>query len=113
MPVRAALPVEIWPEYPNCAKVSARPLGLIGDPVPRPYYHRLQLFTHLVWHRDRSGKRMSPKLAWRVAGIASGQVEAIPDSVLAWWWKLQDLRPGAEGAQATEETKPTSQSDGT
>ncbi len=74
-----------------CSSTTSRP----GRPMQLPpHLHRVQLFTHLVWHRDRSGKRMSPRLAWRVAGIASGYIEAIPDSVLEWWWKLQDLRTG-------------------
>ncbi len=59
---------------------------------PNPRLHHLQLFRQLVWHRDHSGRRMSVTQAWRVAGIASGQMKAIPEDLLSWWWKIQELR---------------------
>jgi hypothetical protein len=71
----------------------------------QPHLHRVRLFMHLVWRPDHSGKRMSPKLAWRVAGIASGHVEAMPDSVLSWWWKMHDLLPGNEPKAADAAAK--------
>lgn len=29
--------------------------------------------------------------AWRVAGITTGKVVAMPDDMIAWWWKIQDV----------------------
>lgn len=54
---------------------------------------RVLLFFRLFGRRDHSGRRMHAKFAWRLAGIATGQVAAMPDSLIEWWWKVQDLLP--------------------
>jgi hypothetical protein len=53
---------------------------------------------------------MGVRFAWRVAGIATGEIAAMPDSVIEWWWKIQDLLPNeASGKPSTSEPPPDSQ----
>jgi len=34
---------------------------------------------------------MGVRQAWRVAGISTGKIVAMPDEMIEWWWKLQDV----------------------
>jgi hypothetical protein len=78
-------------------------------------YQRLRVFAHMVWRHDSSGKRTPIKQAWRVAGIATGEIEAIPDEILKWWWKIQDLLPANQAGEVTgtaEKPAPSAQEPG-
>lgn len=34
---------------------------------------------------------MGVRQAWRVAGISTGKIVAMPDDIIEWWWKIQDV----------------------
>jgi hypothetical protein len=54
---------------------------------------RIRVFLNLLRKSGLTGKRVGLRLAWRIAGVATGQVVPMPDSVIEWWWKVQDLLP--------------------
>ena len=52
---------------------------------------RVRLFCKLVGTPSPQNKRLGMREAWRVAGITSGKLIAMPDDMIAWWWKNQDV----------------------
>lgn len=52
---------------------------------------RVRLFCKLVRTYSPQHKRLGVREAWRVAGISTGKVVAMPDDIIEWWWKLQDV----------------------
>jgi hypothetical protein len=74
---------------------------------------RIRVFLHLVGKRDAAGNRLSPRNAWRLAGIAIGQLAAMPDAVIEWWWKVQDLLPPKSANQPAgpQSARPAENSD--
>jgi hypothetical protein len=35
--------------------------------------------------------KLGVRQAWHVAGISTGKVIAMPDEMIEWWWKIQDV----------------------
>ena len=52
---------------------------------------RVRLFCKLVSAQSPQHKRLGVRQAWRVAGISTGKIVAMPDDFIAWWWKIQDV----------------------
>jgi len=52
---------------------------------------RIRLFCQLVRTQSPEHNRMGVRQAWRVAGISTGKIVAMPDEMIEWWWKLQDV----------------------
>jgi hypothetical protein len=52
---------------------------------------RIRLFCKLVRTSSPHNQRLGVRQAWRVAGISTGKVVAMPDDMIAWWWKIQDV----------------------
>jgi hypothetical protein len=53
--------------------------------------HRVRLFWKLLRTPSPQHRRLGVRQAWRVAGISTGKIVAMPDDMIAWWWKIQDV----------------------
>jgi hypothetical protein len=53
--------------------------------------HRVRLFCKLLRTPSPQHRRLGVRQAWRVAGISTGKIVAMPDDMIAWWWKIQDV----------------------
>jgi hypothetical protein len=57
----------------------------------RQNLHRVRLFCKLLRTWSPQHRRLGVRQAWRVAGISTGKIVAMPDDMIAWWWKIQDV----------------------
>jgi hypothetical protein len=52
---------------------------------------RVRLFCRLLRTPSSQHKKLGLREAWHVAGVSTGKVVAMPDDMIAWWWKIKDV----------------------
>ena len=52
---------------------------------------RVRMFCKLIHIHSPENKRLTVRQAWHVAGVSTGKVIAMPDDMIEWWWKIQDV----------------------
>jgi hypothetical protein len=67
------------------------PVQQLGGIAVKQNIQRVRLFCKLVRTASPQNQRLGFRQAWRVAGISTGKVVAMPDDMIEWWWKIQDV----------------------